>query len=92
MILIVIHLINLYKNKLEKLSKGQDWPLKNLVDRSVRFKMVKFCPSCCQKTKNLTKKSVRHKFKEILFLVDVDNIFSELKLNRETGEKLCEVE
>ena len=38
------------------------------------------------------KHPVRDKFNEIHFLADIDSFLCELKLNRITGEKLCETE
>ena len=78
----VTNLISRHKKKLEKFSERQDTPLKNLDERSVRILDDVVLP----------KHPVRDKFNKIHFLADIDSFLSELKLNRFSGEKLCEIE
>ena len=89
----VNYLISRHKKKVEKFSKRQDRPLKNLNERSVRILDEWVLPLWVREVLSLgPKHPVRNKFNENHFLAGIDNVLSELKFNRLRGEKICETE
>ena len=88
----VSNLISRHKKKLEKRSERQDRPLKNLNERSVRFLDVVILPLWVREVLSFgTKHPVRDNAMKFTSLRTSIDFWSELKLNRLPGEKLCEI-